>query len=261
MTFDQAIAAEADLRDEVVLAHLNHPLVAMSTRLLQAAVSSADTDLHRVAAVLTDDPAAEQVIAVSYARLLILGAGGIRLHEEVLHAGGWVREDGRFVRLDNLGMLDRLLTDALAEGRAAPAHIGSRLAGGWSRTRDGLLGALHHRRDERLGSLHSRLAKRREDEERRITANLDRFATNLRHALAQADQPESEYTQLALAVGDEREAAQLRADRVAWQARLERLDIERDAELTHIAHRYTEPTPHLFPVTVIYLVPRRRATR
>ncbi|MBN1170622.1 MAG: DISARM system SNF2-like helicase DrmD [Micromonosporaceae bacterium] len=261
VTFDQAVAAEPDRGDDVVLAHLNHPLVAMSTRLLQAAVSSADTDLHRVAAVLTDDSAVDQVIAVSYARLLILGADGIRLHEEVLHAGGWVRDDGRFARLDNLGLLDRLLTAALADGRPAPGHIGSRLAGGWSRTRDGLIAALHHRRDERLTSLHGRLAKRRDDEERRITANLDRFAATLRQALDDADAPESEYTQLALAIGDEREAAQLRADRAAWQARLERLDAERDAELARIAHRYTDPTPHLFPVAVIYLVPRREATR
>jgi HD-like signal output (HDOD) protein len=59
VTFDPEVARG---RDDVVLAHLNSPLVAMSMRLLPAAVSNEDIGLHRVTAVISDDPALEDVL-------------------------------------------------------------------------------------------------------------------------------------------------------------------------------------------------------
>ena len=56
VTFDSATAKG---RHDIVLAHLGHPLVNMSARLLRAAVWSRHTGLHRVAAVVSDDPALE----------------------------------------------------------------------------------------------------------------------------------------------------------------------------------------------------------
>src|SRR5690606_39083245 len=47
VAFDPAVAAELD-GQECVLAHLHPPLVAMSTRLLRAAVSNQNVGLHRV---------------------------------------------------------------------------------------------------------------------------------------------------------------------------------------------------------------------
>ena len=51
ITFDPAVVKG---RDEIVLAHLNHPLVAMSTRLLRAAVTNPDLGLHRVTAAVAE---------------------------------------------------------------------------------------------------------------------------------------------------------------------------------------------------------------
>ena len=145
------------------------------------------------------------------------------------------------------------------------------MSASWPKARDGLLTALERRRDERLASLEGRLAKRQQDEEQRVTTNLDRFAATLRTALASADKPGSPYTQLALDLDGSgrdgqreaslREAAQLRADRTGWQTRLERLPAEREAELARIRRRYADVTPHLFPVAVVFLIPRREATR
>ena len=71
MTFDAAVARG---RDDVVLAHLNSPLVAMATRLLRAAVSSDDIGLHRVTAVVSDDPGLEDVLVGAYSRFLLVGS-------------------------------------------------------------------------------------------------------------------------------------------------------------------------------------------
>ncbi|MGH1555551.1 DISARM system SNF2-like helicase DrmD [Streptomyces sp. L7] len=101
VTFDPGVAALG--RDDVVLTHLKHPLVALSTRLLTAAVWNADTvGLHRVTAVVTDDPAVETALVSAYARYVLVGADGTRLHEEILYAGGWFGDTGRFRRWESV---------------------------------------------------------------------------------------------------------------------------------------------------------------
>ena len=178
ITFD---AQTARGRDDVVLSHLGHPLVAMSTRLLRAAVWSADPGLHRVTAVISDHPALTGgSIIAAYARFVLVGADGLRLHEEVLHAGGWVRDGGRFARLENLSTLDAILHDGLTNGTPAGDRLRERFVDAWPRLRDGLVAALDWRTKDRRASLTNRLERRHEEERKRVNANLDRFAATLR---------------------------------------------------------------------------------
>jgi hypothetical protein len=172
-----------------------------------------------------------------------------------------MRDGGRFARVEHLALLDSLLSPALAAGQAVPGHITRRLAADWPSVREGLVNALNRRLNDKRASLEGRLARRREDEERRITANLERFAATLRRALARADDPESEYTQLMLELRDERELLQARADQAAWRSRLDRLATEREAELDRIRRRYADPKDHLFPVAVVFVVPKREVVR
>jgi hypothetical protein len=254
VTFDQDVARG---RDDVVLAHLGHPLVAMSTRLLRAAVWNSGTGLNRVTAVLSDDPALETVLVGAFARFVLVGADGIRLHEEVLYAGGWLRDERRFTRLENLTVLGGILDRALAQGAAAPDHILSRLSAAWPRVRDSLVASLNWRTGYRQDSLANKLDKRQEDERRRIETGLDRFAATLRTAI----QDEPDDGQLALELRDSRELAQARRDRHSWEERLRGLDEVRERELALVDARYRDPTPHLFPVAVVFVVPNREAAR
>jgi superfamily II DNA or RNA helicase len=255
VTFDTRAARD---RDDVVLAHLGHPLVAMSTRLLRAAVWSGDTGLHRVTAVVSDSPElTEGPLVAAYARYVLVGADGVRLHEEVLHAGGWMREDGRFARLDNLTTLERILADGLATGTQAAPRLSERFVRAWPRLRDGLVGALDARARDRRASLTTRLDRRRDDERHRIEQTLDRFAGTLRAALADDD----DELVLFEGTGDPREVAQARQDRRSWEERLAGLDADRERQLARVDARYADPTPHLFPVAVICVVPRREAVR
>lgn len=260
VTFDPEVARG---RDDVVLAHLGHPLVAMSTRLLRAASSNDDIGLNRVTAVVSDDPALEDVLVGAYSRFVLVGADGVRLHEEVLHAGGWAPESGRFRRLENLSTLGGILDRALTSGTPASPPVQNRLASRWPRVRDGLLAAIEWRKATREESLERKLAQREEAERKRIAANLDRFAATLRSALASHDTDDAEEA-LFSRVEAERssaELAQLRRDRRSWEERLAGLEAERDRELEAIAARYRDPRPHLFPVAVVFVVPKREATR
>ena len=131
ITFD---AATAKGRHDIVLAHLGHPLVDMSARLLRAAVWSGHTGLHRVTAVVSDDPALESALAGAYSRFVLVGADGIRLHEEVLYAGGWLREDGTFRRRGEPRRA-RPHPGPRAQTRARPRRRSSRT--GWPRSGPG----------------------------------------------------------------------------------------------------------------------------
>lgn len=259
VTFD---AGAARGRDDVVLAHLNHPLVAMSTRLLRAAVSNSEIGLHRVTAVVSDDPLLEDVLVGAFSRFVLIGADGVRLHEEVLHAGGWAPEQGRFRRWENLGALGGVMGRALATGTAASPHVRSRLVARWLRVADGLVNAIDWRTNIRQESLDRALAERKREEQERIAESLDQFARSLRGAL---DEPAAEAENALFsrieAARTRDELAQYRRDRRSWEDRLAALDVERERELAAIERRYADPAPHRFPVAVVFVVPKREAVR
>ncbi|RKN26197.1 DISARM system SNF2-like helicase DrmD [Micromonospora musae] len=258
VTFDPQVAKED--RDGIVLAHLNHPLVAMSTRLLRAAVSNPDIGLHRVTAVVSDDPSLEDVLVGAYSRFVLVGADGVRLHEEVLYAGGWAPEQGRFRRLENLSTLGSILDRALTTGTPASPIVERRLTERWPRVADGLLAAIDWRTNTRQEALDRKLKQRQEAEQQRIRDNLDQFAATLRGALAEDDAEETLFS-LAEASKSKEELAQYRKDRQSWEERLSALEAERDRELNAVAARYRDPKPHRFPVAVVFVVPKREATR
>ena len=132
VTFDSATAKG---RHDIVLTHLGHPLVDVSARLLRAAVWSRHTGLHRVTAVVSDDPALESTLVGAYSRFVLVGKDGIRLHEEILYAGGWLREDGTFRRVDSLSAVSGMLDRALTRGTAAAPVIQARLVAQWAKAR------------------------------------------------------------------------------------------------------------------------------
>ncbi|MFE5171180.1 DISARM system SNF2-like helicase DrmD [Streptomyces sp. NPDC056634] len=261
LTFSPAVAAQG--RDDVVLAHLKHPLVALSTRLLTAAVWNADTvGLSRVTAVVSDDPAVTTTLVSAYARYVLVGNDGTRLHEEVLYAGGWFGDTGRFRRWESVGEQGRVLSHALTDGTEAAPHLRQELTEAWPKLQDPLYKSLKARGTELSRQLESRLADRRTEEERRITATLDRFEATLRAKLKEEGDGEGE--QLALLSTHEltgHERRQFEDDRRRWEERLQGLPAERERELAAIAARYREPRSHLFPAAVVFVVPAKEARR
>ncbi|MEU0332869.1 DISARM system SNF2-like helicase DrmD [Streptomyces sp. NPDC006193] len=263
VTFD---AKAASGRPDIVLAHLNHPLVAMSTRLLRAAVWNADNvDLRRITAVVSDDPALETTFVGAYARFVLVGTDGQRLHEEILHAGGWMGENGWQRRLRGVEAVGSILDRALTEGRPARDRLLHRLQQSWPKTYEGLTQSIEARGKERKASLIDRLAERQADEEKRINATLDRLQRTLRNRLGEtspgtvspAGATDALFGLDELKDPDERR--QLADDRKRWRARLDGLEDERKRELAAIAARYRDPQDHLFPVAVVFVIPAKEA--
>jgi superfamily II DNA or RNA helicase len=237
-------------RDDVVLAHLNHRLVAMSLRLLRAEIWSPDSQrkLARVTARIVPDAALDTPAVIAHGRLVLLGGDNQRLHEELIAAGGFLRE-GRFARM-NVGQVQQVC-EAARPDAVSPA-MQQRLQALWPAHRDALMQVLEARMHERTGGLQKFLAERAEQEMRGITTVLSELRESI---LAELRQPEIE--QLQLFSTAERE--QLERNLSALAERAERIDDEIALERAAIGRRFADPQPRLFPVAVTYLVPERLA--
>ncbi len=238
-------------RDDVVLAHLNSRLVTMSLRLLRAEIwaSGEQSRLYRVTARTVASEALDTVAVIAHARLLLLGNDNQRLHEELIAAGGYLRE-GRFVRM-NEGQLREALT--AAQDHAVPPATQQQLQEQWERHREALTQALNSRMNDRAKSLQKVLADRAAKEERDIRCILTELRASI---LKEIRQPEG-YIQLELTGFSSEERQQFERNRSALEARARQIETEIEQEAARIRQRFADPQPRLFPVAVTYLVPER----
>jgi ERCC4-related helicase len=250
IVFDES---KARGRDDVVLAHLNHALVQRALRLLRAEVwsSAGGQKLHRVTARLVPNSALDTPALIAHARLVLLGSDYQRLHEELMTAGGFIRE-GRFARM-NVGEVQRALEAALPQ--AVPDAVQQRLAETWSRFghEQAILAALEARKLERVASLQRLLEDRAQKEISDTTAILEELRNGILAELRQ----DGDMIQLSLFSLDERQ--QYDEDRRFLERRLAEIPGEIERETAAIRKRFANPEPSLFPVAITYLVPERLA--
>lgn len=247
IVFDHDLAAG---RDDVVLVHLNHRLVQMCLRLLRAEVwaDAGRKRLHRVAARIVPNPALDTPAVVAHARLVLISADSQRLHEQIITAGGRIRE-GRFSRM-NVGEVQNALNAALPD--EPTNEVKQRLAGLWPKLEDSLRLALEARMHDRTGGLQKALAERAEKEASDITTILNELRDSI---LAQLT--EEKERQLVLPTMEEKDQRQ--RDLNSLRARVEHIPAEIKKEVEAIHKRFADPQPRLFPVAVTFLVPKKLA--
>lgn len=245
VVFDHTLAAG---RDDVALVHLNHRLVQLAAALLRAEVwkTGAGARLARVTVRLTDH--GDAIVLAAHGRLVVTGASGRRLHEEVISAGGSVR-DGRFARLGG-GELEAAL--AAAGEESVPARVLPRLAARIDGAEAGLRNALERRAADRAASLERVLGQRAHEDAAAATAVLTELRRSIEATLAEPD-----HEQLELFSVEERR--QLTRDTEALRRRLDAIPADIAAEVEAIQARYADPVPRLFPAAVTLVVPRSLA--
>ena len=165
VTFDDQVARggddEEEGRDDLVYIHLGHALLQRSARILRSALFNVDSPVHRVTAVVVEDLPRSCVAAVS--RLVLVGLGGVRLHEEVFLTGIRIRgqamsETKAEEVLDTaLDAQDLVLADADVRRELAALWNGD---GTSLRTR--LLTAMEHKARTRQEKVIDALHKRRD---------------------------------------------------------------------------------------------------
>ena len=246
ITFDDKAAAG---RKDVVYVHLGHPLVKKAQRLLRRSLWSADAALHRVTAVVVDELEESFVAAVT--RMVLVGRGGLRLHEEIFLAG--VRLRGRRAIAEERA--EQLLDQALDAERLTLAadDVRADLTREWneqdSPLRTRLLDSMTRRAEGRHQRVSEQLAKRQEADTTRAREIFAAFRRNLNESLEQLTSAEMQ-AQLALFPDDQQR--QRRRDIDAMRRRLDELGDEEHREVAAITERYREVKPHTTAAAVVF---------
>jgi hypothetical protein len=248
ITFDHAVA---DGRDDVVLMHLNHRLVQMCLRLLRAEVWSevGRKKLHRFEARIVPDAALLTPAVIAHARLVVIGGDSHRLHEEIITAGGTLKE-GRFTRM-NVGQIGEALT-AATEEQPSEATM-KRFLKLWGDTTPSVQQALTVRMSERAKGLEKRLQERADKE----AQDIESILLELKRAI-ESELDEPEYRQLELFSDPERE--QFDRNKDFLRNRVKQIPAEIETETAAIRARFADPQARMFPVAVTFLVPRKMAS-
>ena len=257
VTFDDQAARG---RDDLVHIHLGHALMQRSARTLRSALFSADSPVNRVTAVVVDGLPQSCVAAVS--RLVLVGRGGLRLHEEVFLTGIRIRgqalseekaEDVLDQALDaqDLALADEQIRRVLAElwnGDGAGRALRGRLLTAMTRKAQSL-------QEKRLGAL----ATRQETDIARAEEIFAAFRVILRES---RDRLEREIRSQDELLFTDDQQKQRRRDLSTMIDRLERLDGEERREIDAINARYADIRPHVTAAAVVFaLTPADAAAR
>lgn len=244
VTFDHRLL---EGRDDVVLLHLEHRLVQMCLRLLRAEVWAPDSGkrLHRVTAGVVSDEGLDTPAVIAHARLVVIGGDRHRLHEEVITAGGVIRQ-GRFARL-KVGQVDGLLEHFRPE--APKPDTLDELRGLWPKLEPSVVQALDARKNDRMQHLVSTLERRRDKDIEDIVRILGELKASVEAQLNQSSEPEQ------LTMWGDTERDQLRRNLNALRARVDSIPKEIEHESEVIRTRYSNNEARVFPVALTFVVP------
>ncbi|MET8208357.1 DISARM system SNF2-like helicase DrmD [Streptomyces sp. NPDC005373] len=245
VTFDDKAAEK---RTDLVHIHLGHALMQRATRTLRSALFSAESPVNRVTAVVTSDLPESCVAAVS--RLVLVGRGGLRLHEEVFLTG--IRLRGQALAE---AKVEQVLDETLDSSQLhlADDAVRSRLANEWNapdaRLRTRLLNAMDRKSASRQEKVTEALIQRRDSDIARAHEIFEAFRINLRES---RDRLEQEIrTEEELLFTDDQQK-QRRRDLHHMNERLDSLDDEEAREIAIIQERYTDIRPYVSAAAVVF---------
>jgi superfamily II DNA or RNA helicase len=244
-------------RNDLAYVHLGHPLVQKAQRLLRRSLWNVGSSLNRVTAVVVDDLPESFVAAVT--RMVLVGRGGVRLHEDVFLAG--VRLHGR--RVMDEDKAEGALDQALDTGNLALAdeRVRQQIAAMWNAPDAPIKARLESRIQTLAARKHkavqSLLDKRHESDVKRAHDIFAAFRENLRQSLRQLEDAQAE--EEARLFLDPDQQRQRRRDMEAMSRRLDELASEEDREITAINERYTQPEPNTTAAALVFALTRADA--
>lgn len=255
ITFD---ADAARHNPDVAYMHLGSALMSKASRTLRGNLYGQESKLHRVTAVVV--PGLDSTCAAAMSRLVLVGRGGLRVHEEMFVTGL------RF-RAQNLAeeKVQTLLADALDASKTlqlADPKILERLEREWDanngRLRSRLEDAIGKRAETRKQLVESNLEERRESDLDRAKGIFEQFRRNLRDSLA-ALRRQDEDDAVQLSLWEDEEQKQRKRDIRKMEQRLDDLDSEESRELDMIRLRYKDVKPYVSIAALVFAVSERDA--
>ena len=246
ITFDESISRG---QDKVVLAHLNHRLPQMCLRLLRAEVwaEKGRSKLHRITARVVPNDIMDTPAVIAHARLVVIGGDSYRLHEEIIAAGGFIKESKWNTRL-NVGQTESALKGATA--KEPSEAVKTRLLEIYPALTSSLSLALEARMKQMVEGLQKKLSERADKEAGDIESILNELKKSIERELK-----EPEYIQPMLFDDPEQERFERNKD--AMRARVKEIPEEIKRETAAIRARFADPKARIFPVAVTFLIPEK----
>lgn len=250
ITFDTSLA---EGRQDLVLVHLGHPLVQHSARILRGALWRPDSELNRVTAVSVSglkDP-----VVAALCRLVLVGKGGVRLHEEVFLAGVRLKgkalgEEASEILLEETLDGRNLVSLSIAQQSEIVQIWNSKNAPGEISTK--LKESIELRKNKRLLEVSVLLQDRKRMDVDRVKEIFQRFDSVLLESLKQAEE-ESEELESQLFPEEKLQRAK---DVAKWRERRTVLEDEKSREIVKVEKRYEEIHPYEFSAALVFAYPQ-----
>ena len=245
---------------DVVPIHLGHALMQKAARVLRSSVLSSEHALSRVTAVVVPDW--ETTCVASVARLVLVGRGGLRLHEEVFVTG--LRLRGQNLAEEKVhDLLDRVLDgDDL---QAAGAGVCEHLARAWmqegTRMRERLTAEMGKRAERQADRVRDQFESRCKDDAERARGIFAAFRRNLQDSLRAIRQSEDDGQDALFTLVTDEQRRQRARDIRAMEERLDALDEEEAREVDGIQERYRDIRPYVSQVALVFAVSGKDAAQ
>ncbi|MEU7104991.1 DISARM system SNF2-like helicase DrmD [Streptomyces sp. NPDC046215] len=246
ITFDDKAARG---RTDLVHIHLGHALMQRATRTLRSALFSVDAPVNRVTAVVT--PGLQESCVAAVSRLVLVGRGGLRLHEEVFLTG--VRLRGQALAESKV---EQVLDETLDSENLilADEQVRTHLAALWNddggRLRTRLLKAMERKSESRQEKVTEALQRRQETDITRAREIFGAFRVNLGESRDRLEQAIRDQEENFLFTDEQQK--QRRRDLQHMNDRLESLDDEEQREIASIRERYSDIRPYVSAAAVVF---------
>jgi hypothetical protein len=197
-------------------------------------------------------PELQESIVAAVCRMVMIGKGGIRLHEEIFLAGARLK-GGRALGEE---ISESILESALDGNNL---HLLERkklkdLATSWSTDsadtglKSKVNAAILQRTAKRKEEIQGLLVRRQKEDLKRVNEIFERFEMVLTNSLAEAAREADEALQQLF--DDEK---QQRLDDIErWSVRLKSIRDERKREIEAVNLRYEDPQPFVFPAALVF---------
>ncbi|SDS16477.1 DISARM system SNF2-like helicase DrmD [Agrococcus carbonis] len=250
ITFDEQRARQ---QSDVVYAHLGHPLIQRAARELRGQVWTRTDQVRGISAVVVDG--LDQSFAAGVARLVLVGEGGMRLHEEIFLAGtrlhqrrelGIERSEDLLVSALDGSRISQPSSEALSQIAAQWNSDAGEAAGLRSRVAE----AVDRRAEKLRRDVETSLDTRRDADLAAIDQIFDRFRGTLRSTIDSADASRRAGEDMLFQLPEERRQRDEDLRRV--RRRLDALDEEQQRERGSVERRYRDVQAHVFVAALVF---------
>ena len=256
ITFDPQIAKQ---HPDVAYEHLGSELMTKAARVLRGNLYGQESKLHRVTAVIM--PGLEYTCAAAVSRMVLVGRGGLRVHEEVFVTG--LRFGAQNMAGSKAQDLLGTALDASHQLRLASPNILAHLSKVWTadngRLRTRLEDAVNRQAETLQQKSTEKLSERRDADLNRAKDIFEQFRVNLRDSLKQLHDQDEEQGQLMLDLFSDEEKRQRQRDIRKMEDRLDSLDEEEQRELAMIRTRYQDIKPYTSIAALVFAVSEQDA--